>query len=73
MTERLGQIRQTTTAEVRLGEGKTAGSGSARPNGPLFWLLPGRLENLVAAEPPEMEDHVQPNGNPENVSDDPPK
>jgi len=69
MTERLGQIRQTTTAEVRLGEGKAAGSGSATPNDPPFWLLPGRLQSImVASESPGMEDHVQPNGNPENVT-----
>jgi len=29
MTERSGQIRQTTTAEVRLDHGKVAGSGPA--------------------------------------------
>jgi hypothetical protein len=42
MTERLWQMRQTTTAEVRFDESNAAGFGSARPNGPPFWLLPGR-------------------------------
>ena len=38
MNERSGQMRQTTTAEVRLNDGKATSSGAARPSCSPFWL-----------------------------------
>ena len=35
---RSGQMRQTTTAEARLDQGKAASSGAVRPSDSLFWL-----------------------------------
>jgi hypothetical protein len=50
MTARSGQMRQTTTAEVRLDHRKAAGSGATRPSVSPFGLSAGRLRsNIVAA------------------------
>ena len=52
MTGRWGQMRQTTTAELRLDHGKAASSSPASPSAPSFWLPPGRVRtNFVAAAP----------------------
>jgi hypothetical protein len=40
-------MRQTTTEEVRLDHGKAANFGAARPTRPPFWLLPGRLREIL--------------------------
>jgi DNA-binding transcriptional regulator YiaG len=54
-------MRQTTTAELRLDEGKARSSGAVRPSDSLFWLPPGRLRsNFVAARLAETE--IAPNG-----------
>jgi hypothetical protein len=68
MTENRGRCDRTTTAGVRLDEGKPPSSSLACPSVSPFWLSPGRLRpNFVAAEPPGTEDHLQPDGNPKNV------
>ena len=68
MTGRSGQMRQTTTAEVRLDEGKAASSGPARPSNSTIWLPTGRLRsNFVAARLDETENRAQQAGNPGNV------
>ncbi len=61
-------MRQTTTAEVRLDQGKTASSGAVRPSDSPFWLPPGRpRSNFVAGRLDEAENHAQQPGNPGNV------
>ena len=53
-------MRQATTAEVRLDEGKPPSSGPATPKCLAIWLSAGWLRsNFVAAEPAGTEDHVQ--------------
>jgi hypothetical protein len=60
MTGRSDHMRQATTAEVRLDEGKPPSSSPARPSVSAFWLSAGWLRsNFVAAEPPGTEDYVQ--------------
>jgi Transposase DDE domain group 1 len=60
MTGRSDCMRQATTAEVRLDEGKPPSSGPATPSVSPFWLSAGWLRsNFVAAEPQGTEDHVQ--------------
>ena len=50
---------QTTTAEVRLDQGKAASSGAVWPSDSLCWLLSGRLRsNFVAARLDEAENHA---------------
>src|ERR1700687_5445205 len=61
-------MRHTTTAEVRLGEGKAASSGPARRATRRFgchrdWLR----SDFVAVEPPGTDNHLQRAGNPGNV------
>ena len=61
-------MRQRTTAEVRLDQGKAASSGAVRPSDSQFWPPPGRLRsNFVAARLDEPENHAQQPGNPGNV------
>jgi hypothetical protein len=68
MTRISGQMRQTTTAEVRPDHGTAMGSGATRPSVTPFWLSADRLRsNFVAMAPQGAEDHVQRTGNPENV------
>ena len=68
MTEKRGRCDRTTTAGVRLDEGKPPSSSLACTSVSPFWLSPCRLRpNFVAAEPPGTEDHLQLDGNPKNV------
>ncbi len=61
-------MRQTTTAEVRLDQGKLSSSSPATPSVSPFWLSAGQLRsNFVAAKPPGTEDHAKRAGNPGNV------
>src|SRR5207245_1695734 len=57
-SENRGRYDRTTTAGVRLDEGKPPSSSLACPSVSPFWLSPGRLRpNLVAAELQGPEDH----------------
>ena len=68
MTGRSGQMPQTTTAELRLDEGKATSSGAVRPSDSLFWLPTGRLQsNFVVARLAETENRAQRLRYPENV------
>ncbi len=68
VTEDARRMRQTTTVEVRLDQGKAASFGAVGPTRPPFWLLPGRLRaNFVAARLPGTEDHVGQTRNPGNI------
>jgi hypothetical protein len=56
MTGRSGQMQQTTTAEVRLDQGKAVRFGFAKPSASPFWLSTGLLRsNSVAAHLAETE------------------
>jgi hypothetical protein len=65
MTWRSGQIRPTTTAEVRLDQGKAASFSAARPSVSPFWLPTGR--NFLAAGLDQADSHAQRLRYPENV------
>jgi Transposase DDE domain group 1 len=68
MTGRWGQMRQTTTAEVRLDHEKPTGSGITRRAIRWFGCEQRRSQsNFVAAKPPGTEDQAQRDGNPGNV------
>src|SRR6266851_1983548 len=68
MNGRSGQMRRTTTAEVRLDRGKATGSGIARRAIRRFRCQGGWLQsNLVVTGLDETEDHARRIGNPGNV------
>jgi hypothetical protein len=68
MTQRSGQMRWTTTPEVRRDAGKAASYGPAKPSASPCCLSTGRLRsNSVAARLAETDYRTQPTGNPENA------
>jgi hypothetical protein len=68
MTGRSGQTRQTTTAEVRLDQGKATSFGLARRATRRFGCQTGATTvEFVAARLDETENHAQQTGNPGNV------
>jgi len=68
MTGRSAQMRQTTTAEVRLDQGKATNLGAARLSASPFWLPTGRLRsNFVAKRLDQAESHIDGSRYPENV------
>jgi hypothetical protein len=61
-------MRQTTTAEVRLDQGKATNLGAARLSASPFWLPTGRLRsNFVAQRLDQAESHIDGSRYPENV------
>src|SRR5271166_5498197 len=68
MTGRSGQMRQTTTAEVRLDEGNAASFGTARRATRRFDCQRGGLRgNFAAGRLDETENRTQQIGSPKNV------
>ena len=64
-------MRQPTTAEVRLDQGKAASFGATRPGLSPFWLPTGRLRsNFVEAHLDQADSHPQQLRYPENVGQD---